>query len=102
MELEEFALGESALGSASAVEEASGGISGGGRGLKAAASTAASNLRRNVRTMLQVQQQQHQQLQQEVSRRGSADPLCRYFVAVGECNAKLRVEIIFWRRRVEP
>lgn len=63
MELEEFALGESALGTAtsSGVEEGIG--LGGGRGLKAAASTAASNLRRNVRSMLNAQQQQqHQQV----------------------------------------
>lgn len=52
MELEEFALGESALGA------------GGGRGLKAVASTAASNLRRNVRSMLNAQQQQQQHQQQ--------------------------------------
>lgn len=54
MELEEFALGESALGT------------GGSRGLKAAASTAASNLRRNVRSMLHAQQQQQQQHQRQV------------------------------------
>lgn len=59
MELEEFALGESALGTASGVGEGIG--LGGGRGLKAAASTAASNLRRNVRSMLNAQQQQQQQ-----------------------------------------
>lgn len=49
MELEEFALGESAVGG----QRGEGGGGGGGaRGLKAAASTAASNLRRNVRSML--------------------------------------------------
>lgn len=55
MELEEFALGESAIGAARAET--------GAKGLKAAASTAASNLRRNMRSMLTAQQRQQQQQQ---------------------------------------
>lgn len=56
MELDEFALGDSAIGSARGEDGGSG-----AKGLKAAASTAASNLRRNVRSMLTAQQQQRQQ-----------------------------------------
>lgn len=57
MELEEFALGESAIGAAGA-RGFGGAVGGASRGLKAAASTAASNLRRNMRSILAAQQQQ--------------------------------------------
>lgn len=65
MELDEFALGESAIGATT------GGEGGGAKGLKAAASSAASNLRRNVRSMLTAQQQQWQQQQHQHQRDGS-------------------------------